>query len=98
MGDDATDVTRRLVTVVPTGARVNVTDAEPVVDPSDNVDGQHYADHDLRRDLLIHCHDNSDHPGLSNTNIQVHALCWFPSMGKYIKYHCAAAASAWMDG
>ena len=75
VGDDATDVTHQLVTAVLTGARVKVTDAESVIDPSDDADGQHYADHDLRRDLLIHCHNNSDHPGLSNTNIQVRALC-----------------------
>ena len=61
VGDDTIDVTRRLVTVVSTGARVRVTNATPVIDPSDEADGKHYADHDLRRDLLIHCHDNSDH-------------------------------------
>ena len=73
-GDSSTDSTRHLVTVVPKGAAVKVTDSESVTDPSEPSDGSHYADHDLRRDLLIHCHDNSDHPGLANTNLQVRSL------------------------
>ena len=40
-------------TVIPKGAAVKVTDSESVTDPSDPSDGPHYADHDLRRDLLI---------------------------------------------
>ena len=91
-GDSSTDSTRHLVTVIPKGAAVKVTDTESVTDPSDPSDGSHYADHDLRRDLLIHCHDNSDHPGLANTNLQVRSLCWFPAIGKYIQYHVDSCA------
>ena len=91
-GDSSTDSTRHLVTVVPKGAAVKVTDSESVTDPSD---GSHYADHDLQRDLLIHCHDNSDHPRLANTNLQVRSLCWFPAIGRYIQYHDIVGSCAY---
>ena len=51
-GDSTTDSTRHLVTVIPKGAAVKVTDSESVTEPSDPSDGSYYADHDLRRDLL----------------------------------------------
>ena len=35
---------------------------------------------------MIHWHDNSDHPGLANTNLQVRSLCWFPAISKHIQY------------
>ena len=83
---------QHLVTVIPKGAAVKVTASELVTDPAGLSDGSHYADHDLHQDLLIHCHDNSDHPGLSNTNLQVRSLCWFPAISKYIQYHVDSCA------
>ena len=68
-GDDLTDYTRHLVTVLPKGAHVRVTDALPVSD--DTGDGSHFADHDLRCDVLIHCHDNREHPSLAETSRDV---------------------------
>ena len=85
VGDDLTDYTRHLVTVVPKGANVRVTTAQPVAD--DAGDGSHFADHDLRRDILIHCHDNREHPSLAETSRDVRALIWFPKMQSYIDYH-----------
>ena len=85
VGDDLTDYTRHLVTVVPKGADVRVTTAQPVAD--DAGDGSHFADHDLRRDILIHCHDNREHPSLAETSRDVRALIWFPKMQSYIDYH-----------
>ena len=68
-GDDLTDYTRHLVTVLPKGADVRVTDALPVSDATG--DGSHFADHDLRRDILIHCHANREHPSLAETSRDV---------------------------
>ena len=61
------------------------TTAQPVAD--DAGDGSHFADHDLRRDILIHCHDNREHPSLAETSCDVRALIWFPKMQSYIDYH-----------
>ena len=91
-GDDLTDYTRHLVTVLPKGADVRVTDALPISDDTD--DGSRFADHDLRRDILIHCHDNREHPSLadSETSRDIRALAWFPKMQAYIDYHWNSCA------
>ena len=62
-GDDLADYIRHLVTVIPKGAAVSVTDTDLVAE--DVGDGTHFADHDLRRDILIHCHHTREHPGLA---------------------------------
>ena len=84
--DDLTDYTRHLVTVLPKGADViiRVTDALPVSD--DTGDGSHFDDHELRRNVLIHCHDNREHSSLAETS-RVRALVWFPKMQAYIECH-----------
>ena len=87
---DATDLTRHLVTVVPVGAKVQLTNVSAVT--QDVGEGHHYADHDLWRDILIHCHDNQHHPSVERTNKNVRTLVWFKSMGSYIQYHCDSCA------
>ena len=83
-GDDLTDYTRHLVTVLPKRAHGRVTDALPVSD--DTGDGSHFSDHDLQCDVLIRCHDNHEHPSLAETSRDVRALVWFPKMQAYIDY------------
>ena len=75
--DNAVDLTRHLVTVVPCGADVRVTTVDPISGPGS---GHHYDDHDMRRDVLIHCHDNSHHPSLLTTHTSVRSLVWFANM------------------
>ena len=89
-GGDSPDRTKHLVTVVPKGAQVRITTAQPVVDG--HASGDHWADHDMRRDILIHCHDNSNHPRLADTSQRVRALVWFPKMRRYIDYHVDSCA------
>ena len=84
-GDDLTDYTRHLVTVLPKGANVRVTDALPVSD--DTGDGSHFADHDLRRDVLIHCHDNREHPSLAETSRDVILTSQKNFHGKFQFFH-----------
>ena len=87
-GDDLKDGTRHL----PAGADVRGTTAVHVTDPADVEGGSHFTDHDLRRDMCIHCHDNADHPGLANTQQQIRALCWFPRMRSYVEDHVDTCA------
>ena len=87
--DGVSDLMRHLVTVIPAGAALQVSLVEPVTDAGT---GLHYADHDLKRDLLIHCHDNGDHPSVFTTNANVRALAWFPGMRNYIQDHCDSCA------
>jgi len=88
--DTHVDRTRHLVLVVPEGAEVRVSTTAPV--STEKITGKHWIDHDLRRDILIHCHDNAMHPSYPNTAKDVRALVWFPDMLKYIKYHCESCA------
>ena len=78
------------MTVIPKGADVRVTGTNPVAE--DVGDGTHFADHDLRRDILIHCHDNREHPSLAETSRDVRTLVWFPKIKSYIEYHINACA------
>ena len=65
--EDNVDTTRHLVLAVPKGADVRITTLEPIA--AEVGDGDHYDDHDLRRDILMHCHDNAQHPRLADTRI-----------------------------
>lgn len=87
--DDAADATRHLVMVVPAGADVRITTTAPVAEAGS---GKHYADHDLRRDLVIHCHDNGNHASVADTHKQVRSMAWFPGITSFIKYHCDSCA------
>ena len=87
---DPADLTRHLVTVLPRGAAVQLTTTTPV--SAVVGDGHHYADHDLRRDVLIHCHDNANHTSHATTSQHVRALVWFPGMRQYVKYHVDSCA------
>ena len=83
--DDATDYTRHLVTVLPKGAQIKITTSTPIA--IGQGDGDAWTDHDLRRDLLLMCHDNRQHTSLADTSQYVRTLAWFPKMKSYIKYH-----------
>jgi hypothetical protein len=97
--DPVDDLSHTLVTVVPMDAAVRITELDAVTTEASGLDG-HYADVDLRRDILLHCHDCASHPGLADTMHRVRTLAWFPGMQKYVQYHvdscayCVAAGSA----
>ena len=78
--------TRHLVPVIPKGADVRITTLTPIVTDANDTD--HYMHHDLRCDIVIHNHDNADHASLHDTEAHVRAMCWFPGMHGYIRYHC----------
>ena len=98
------DFSRTLVPVIPAGAMVQISALEPIVAAADSVpanethpvppgmrfggDTQHYMLHDLRRDIVLCCHDIADHPSRSNTMSNVRQLAWWPGMAAYVKYHC----------
>ena len=86
LGEDTCDLTRCLVPVIPMGADVRITCLTPIVE--DSPTGHHWIDHDLRRDILLHVHDNARHPSNEATHRDVRALCWFPRMHQYVEDHC----------
>ena len=91
------DGTRVLVPVIPRGADVRITTNPPITDAGD---GTHYQDHDLRRDLLLHCHDNAHHATLERTHTNLKAIAWWPLMSADVTTHwetcayCLAARTA----
>ena len=83
------DGTRVLVPVIPRGVMVQITINPPITDGGD---GEHYQDHDLRRDLILHCHDNAQHPGLERTQNNLKALAWWPLMLADVDTHWKTCA------
>ena len=83
------DGTRVLVPVIPRGVMVQITTNPPITDGGD---GEHYQDHDLRRDLILHCHDNAQHPGLERTQNNLKALAWWPLMLADVDTHWKTCA------
>jgi hypothetical protein len=83
------DQTRRLVLLVPRGARARVTVAEAVVDEEEE---EQYEMLDLRRDLLLHCHDNEGHPQLGETIAAVKSMAYWGSLVGAAETHGSAAA------
>ena len=82
--ESGVDGTRVLVPVIPRGAAVQITTNPRITDGGD---GSHYQDHDLRRDLILHCHDNAQHPGLERTQSNLRALAWWPLMLADVETH-----------
>ena len=86
---EGVDGTRVLVPVIPRGAMVQVTTNPPITVGGD---GGHYQDHDLRQDLILHCHDNAMHPGLERTQNNLKALAWWPLMLADVETHWQTCA------
>ncbi len=83
------DATRKLVLLIPAGAMVRITAAPTVVDAGD---AQEYEIVDLRRDLLLHCHDNEGHPALGDTVLAVKTLGYWSTLHKTAACKDSAAA------
>lgn len=71
------DHTRVLVLLVPSGADVRVTTAEEVVDREE---AREWEVVDLRRDLLMACHDNAGHPKHGATLTALKSMAYWPTM------------------
>ena len=83
----AADGTKVLVLVVPGGANVRVTSGES---PEEASGAGHWSVIDLKRDLLLLCHEQQSHPRIEETIQRVKRLCWFPEMITYVKKHLDA--------
>ena len=86
---DKVDGTRVLVPVIPRGAEVRITTNPPI---TDGATGTHYQDHDLRCDLMLHTHDNAQHPGLERSQANLKALAWWPLMLADVETHWNSCA------
>ena len=96
------DDTKLLVLFVPADSMVRITSA-PLVVPDDEAQG--YEKVDLRRDIMLWCHDCAGHPGLGPTVELVKKIAYWNGMltvgGKgsvpeHVKLcaHCSARATA----
>jgi hypothetical protein len=72
-----TDNTRELVLYVPANAMVRVTRAKEVVTVEEAKD---YEMVDMRRDLVLMCHDNAQHPGLGRTLAAIRSVAYWSTM------------------
>ena len=72
-----TDGTRKLALYIPMNAMVRLTSAPEVV-PAE--EAEEYEMVDLRRDMILMCHDNRQHPSLGRTLQQLRELCYWSTM------------------
>jgi hypothetical protein len=72
------DQSRVLVLMVPAGAMVRITTGKPVTGTVAEV--PEYEVIDLRRDLLLMCHDNAGHPSPGATITAVKLLAYWPTL------------------
>ena len=72
-----TDNTRELVLYVPANAMMRVTRAKEVVTVGEAED---YEMVDMRRDLVLMCHDNAQHPGLGRTLAAIRSVAYWSTM------------------
>ena len=83
------DGTRKLVLMVPEGAMVRITAAPDVVRPGMAAE---YEKVDLRRDLILHCHDNAGHMAQRDTVLAVKALAYWGAISKSAQVKDSVAA------
>lgn len=76
---DTADLTRSLVTVVPSIAMVKVTNVEAIIEDDEMEEG-HYMTHDLKQDILLLSHNCAQHPSLAQTIKNVASVAWFIDM------------------
>ena len=74
--------------VVPDMAKVRITNLSEVTEMDEHQESAHYADRDLRTDLITVAHDSVGHASKGDTARNLKELAWFPGMIKRVEYHC----------
>ena len=72
-----TDNTRELVLYVPANAMVRATRAKEIVTVGEAKD---YEMVDMRRNIVLVCHDNAQHPGLGRTLAAIRSVAYWSTI------------------
>ena len=86
------NATRLLVPVIPKGTAVKLTTAQAVGTQDVAEEGEHWMDHDLRRDLMWLCHDLPAHAGKATMARNLRQLAWWPNMTASINEHVSTCS------
>ena len=70
---------------MPAGAKARITSGDAGSAKADAT--KDWEKVDLKRDILLFCHDNTQHPQLAETLRDVRQLVWFPGMVTYVRHH-----------
>jgi hypothetical protein len=85
--------TRDLVLVIPSGAMVRITENVELQGASGRTDSGHaWATVDLKRDIMLFCHDNRAHPKTQGTLEMLRLICWFPAVITQVGQHLDSCA------
>ena len=76
---DHTDLTKMLVTVIPTMAMARLATMDTIIAMKKMEQG-HYMTHDLRFDAMLMAHNCAQHPSLAQTLRNVAAIGWWPEV------------------
>ena len=79
INDDRPDLTKMLVTVVPSMAMVRLTTMDTIVAQEEMEEG-HYMTHDLKFDAMLLSHNCAQHCSLAQTLRNVAAIGWWPEV------------------
>ena len=77
--DEAQDLTKMLVTVMPSMAMVRLTTMDSII-AQEEMEAGHYMTHDLRFDVMLLSHNCAQHPSLAQTLRNVAAIAWWPEI------------------
>ena len=79
--DELQDLTKMLVTVMPSMAMVRLTTMNTII-AQEEMEAGHYMTHNLRFDvmLLSRAHNCAQHPSLAQTLRNVAAIAWWPEI------------------
>jgi hypothetical protein len=66
--EEAGDATKRLVVVVPKAVKLKVSNAEDLYEEDSKSPDWMQAEMDLRKDIILMCHDMAQHPKVAPTS------------------------------
>ena len=88
---EKTDNTKVLVLLVPKDAKVRLTTAALVHD-TEVEDDHEWLKVDLRRSVVLLCHDDAHHPGIKETLRSVRQIVYWHGMVEHVRAHCEQCA------
>ena len=90
--EEAGDATKRLVVVVPKGVKLKVSNAEDLYEDTSESANWMKTEMDLRKDIILMCHDMAQHPKVAQTLHAVKAMASWIGQRNQVRDHIDSCA------
>ena len=90
--EEAGDATKRLVVVVPKAVKLKVSSAEDLYTDDEKSPAWMRAEMDLRKDIILMCHDMAQHPKIAPTLHAVKAMASWIGQRSQVREHIDSCA------